>query len=157
MTGEPETRGRGRPTKYDPSYAELARNYCLLGATNPDLARMFDVSVTTIDNWLVEHPQFLGAVKEGREEADAKVARSLYERATGYKHPAVKIFMPANSAEPVYAPYEEHYPPDTAAAFIWLKNRRATQWRDKQEVEHTASDDLIAALDARKARARDAQ
>jgi len=27
----------------------------------------------------------------------------------------------------------KHYPPDTAAAFIWLKNRRPDLWRDKQE------------------------
>lgn len=32
----------------------------------------------------------------------------------------------------------KHYPPDTAAAFIWLKNRAG--WRDKQDIEHTTGD-----------------
>jgi hypothetical protein len=29
---------------------------------------------------------------------------------------------------------KKYYPPDTAAAFIWLKNRRG--WKDKQELDH---------------------
>jgi hypothetical protein len=30
--------------------------------------------------------------------------RSLYQRANGYSHPAVKIFMPAGAKKAVYAP-----------------------------------------------------
>ena len=28
-------------------------------------------------------------------------------------------------------PYTEHYPPDTQAASLWLRNRQPRQWRDK--------------------------
>ena len=31
----------------------------------------------------------------------------------------MKIFMPANRAEPVYAPYIEHVPPDVTACIFW--------------------------------------
>src|SRR5690349_17441895 len=93
----------GRPTLYRDEYPEQARKYCLLGATNADLARLFDVAGSTIDKWIAEIPAFSGAVKAGREEADAKVAESLFRRATGYVNPnAVKIFMPAGAASPVY-------------------------------------------------------
>jgi hypothetical protein len=127
---------RGRPTLYREEYCALARNYCLLGATNDDLARMFDVSPATIDNWLAEHSEFLGSVKEGREEADAKVAARLFSRAVGYDNPnAVKIFMPAGASAPVYAPYTEHHPPDTTAQIFWLKNRQRGKWRDKHDHE----------------------
>jgi len=131
--------GRGRPTKFNPEYSETARKYCLLGATNADLANFFEVAESTIGKWLAEIPEFSDAVKEGREEADAKVAERLYARAVGYSNPhAVKIFMPAGASEPVYAPYTEHYPPATAAAIFWLKNRRRADWRDK--IEHTGED-----------------
>jgi hypothetical protein len=43
----------------------------------------------------------------------------------------------AGAAAPVYAPYTEHYPPDTHAASLWLRNRQPTKWRDRQEVNHT--------------------
>ena len=60
----------------------------------------------------------------------------------------MKIFMPAGAQEPVYAPYTEHYPPDTAAAFIWLKNRRKQDWRDKSEVSVTHNDEISSLTDA---------
>lgn len=130
---------RGRPTAFKDEYCELARNYCLLGATNADLARMFDVDERTIDRWIAEKPDFSRTVKEGRQEADAKVAERLYSRAVGYSNErAVKIFMPAGADAPVYAPYTEHYPPETAACIFWLKNRRKADWRDR--IEHSGED-----------------
>lgn len=146
----------GRPSSYKPEFTGQVFNYCLLGATDEELADFFEVSVTTIDNWKKEHPEFLGAMKRGKAQADAEVAEKLFQRAKGYSHNAVKIFMPAGKDEPVYADYVEHYPPDTAAAFIWLKNRQSGKWRDKQEVEHTASDELINLLESRRKRSRGA-
>ncbi len=37
----------------------------------------------------------------------------------------------------IVVPYTEHYPPDTAAAFIWLKNRQKQTWRDRHEIAVT--------------------
>jgi hypothetical protein len=62
-------------------------------------------------------------------------ALSLYSRAVGYNYEATKIFMPANSSKPVYAPYIEHVPPDTTAGIFWLKNRDPKHWRDTQQLE----------------------
>lgn len=143
----PERNKGGRPTAFKPEYPDLARKFCLLGAKNEDLARMFEVSDVTIDNWLKTNPEFLGAVKEGREVADATVAESLYRRAVGYSHPAVKIHWDKDGEE-YRAAYTEHYPPDTAAAFIWLKNRRKQDWRDKSEVDVTHHHDASNLTDA---------
>jgi hypothetical protein len=41
-----------------------------------DLARIFGVSDATIDNWKVRHPDFLGSLKAGKEEADTRVEQS---------------------------------------------------------------------------------
>ena len=76
----------GRPTLYCRDYCDLARNYCLLGATNEHLACFFEVTSRTVDNWIATHPEFAAAVKEGRAIADARVARGLYDRAVGYDH-----------------------------------------------------------------------
>lgn len=135
----------GRPSVYRDEFPDLARKFCLLGATNDDLARNFDVVTSTIDKWISEKPEFSGAIKAGREEADANVADRLYARALGYSHPAVKIFNTAGIVTEV--PYTEHYPPDTAAAFIWLKNRRPEKWRDKVEVDATHRSDPNALTD----------
>jgi hypothetical protein len=127
----------GRPTAYQPGYAKQAKKLCLLGATDTDLAKFFEVAVSTISKWKVDQPEFSEALKAGKEGADSAVAKSLYRRALGYKHRAVKIVADAKTGAEHIVPYTEHYPPDTTAAIFWLKNRRPDVWRDRQQVEHT--------------------
>src|SRR5881409_1569630 len=112
---------RGRPSGYKPEFAAQAEKLCLLGATDMEMADFFEVSLKTIANWKHNHPDFLLALKVGKEAIDDRVERSLYQRAVGYKYEAVKIFMPAGASEPVYAPYIEHCAPDTTACIFWLK------------------------------------
>lgn len=137
---EPGTHPGGRPTKYKAEYAIQAAKLCALGATNAHLADFFSVSTRTIDRWQAEHIEFNTSVKEAKETADARVERGLYQRAVGYSHDAVKIFMPAGATEPVYANYREQLPPDPSSAIFWLKNRRPDEWRDKVISELTGKD-----------------
>lgn len=130
----------GRPTKYSKELSEQAYKLYLLKATDEEVADFFGVCVATLFNWREEHPEFLEATSRGKVQADAEVAEKLRHRALGYSHEAVKIFMPAGAEAPVYAPYTEHYPPDTAAASLWLRNRQPGKWRDKQDHEHSGKD-----------------
>ncbi len=127
----------GRPTDYRPEYAEQARNYCLLGATDKDLAGFFDVSEQTINAWKSAHPEFLESLKAGKDMADGQVAERLFRRAMGYSHDAVKIAVNA-SGDVTEVPFIEHYPPDTTAAIFWLKNRQPGRWRDVKAQEVSA-------------------
>lgn len=130
----------GRPASYKPEYAEQAEKLCRLGATDREIADFFEVSTPTIWRWAHRYDAFCNALRAGKEACDDRVERSLYNRAVGYSHDAVKIFMPANAPAPVYAPYTEHVAPDVGAASLWLKNRRGDVWRDKQQLEHTGKD-----------------
>jgi hypothetical protein len=142
---QPET-VLGRPTLYKKTFAAQAAKLCSLGATDADLADFFEVSIRTVERWRSEHEEFCRAVKEAKEAADARVERSLYQRALGYSHDAVKIMQ--NGGDIIEAKYREHYPPDTTAAIFWLKNRRPKDWRDKQEVEHDVGGTLAALVEA---------
>lgn len=99
----------GRPTKYDPEMCEQARKLCLLGATDKDLANFFGVDEATVNRWKLEHSEFCASIKSGKEIADAEVVQSLYDKALSG---------------------------DTTACIFWLKNRRKSDWRDKQDHEH---------------------
>lgn len=114
-------------SQYHPYFATRATDYCLLGATNAELATFFGVYERTINTWLVEIPRFAKAVAAGREQADAKVAKALFHRARGYSHKAQKIFN--NGGDPLVVDYIERYPPDTNAAALWLSNRQRAKWR----------------------------
>lgn len=127
-----------RPSKYTDKTAEQAYKLCLLGATDEDLASFFEVSVSTINGWKNEFPEFLEAIKGGKDDADAMVAERLFKRATGYSHPEDKIFN--DNGTPLIVPTTKHYPPDTTAAIFWLKNRQRDKWRDRQDHEHTGKD-----------------
>lgn len=137
---------RGRPTKFDPKMLTQVRKLCLLGATNTAIANFFEVSVDTIAEWMNTHPEFSEAVKSGKEELDSQVVRSLYQRAVGYSHDAVKIFCDTKTGTETVVPYVEHYPPDPTSMIFWLKNRQRADWRDRQEVEHSGKvtlEDLV--------------
>lgn len=127
--------GKGRRTEYREEFAERAYQFCLLGATDKELATFFDVSEKTVNTWKKQHPEFLQSIKKGKEIADATVADRLFKRATGYEHPDthISVFM----GEATITPTIKHYPPDTTACIFWLKNRQKDKWRDKRETEVT--------------------
>ena len=119
----------GRPTEYLEEYNEQAYKLCLLGATDKEMGEFFGVSEVTINAWKTKFPEFLKSLKQGKIKADADVAEKLYQRALGYEHPETKVFC--HEGDITEHEVIKHYPPDTAAAFIWLKNRAG--WKDKQE------------------------
>lgn len=133
----------GRPSDYKPEYAKQAAKLAQLGATDAQLADFFEVTVRTIHNWKNTQAEFFHSLKTGKEEADARVERSLFQRATGYEQDSVKIFMPSGASEPVYAPFREVVGPDTTACIFWLKNRKSAEWRDKQDHEHSGEVEVI--------------
>ena len=134
---------------YKPSIAERAFELCLLGLRNTDLAIAFGVKAKTIENWLKTKPRFAEKVKAGRLEADAKVAKSMYQRAIGYSHPDSVILTNRvdhyddsgkkthTTTEPLIVNVIKHYPPDAYAANKWLSIRQRELWADVQRTEHT--------------------
>jgi hypothetical protein len=124
-----EARKAGRPSKFNPKTTpQQAYKLALLGCTDPEIADVLGVTRTTLNNWKLEHPAFLDALTRGKTAADADVAHSLYQRACGYSHRAVKHFFDGKTGKVVTATYTEHYPPDTPAAALWLANRQRAKW-----------------------------
>lgn len=132
----------GRPTEYQEAYATQAAKLCQLGATDDELADFFNVHRATIYRWKHEFPEFCDAVKSGKEIADERVERSLYQKATGYEvteEQAIKLKVEQYREEVEVVEVRKHIPSDTTAAIFWLKNRRKGEWRDKHDVEHTGT------------------
>ncbi|OXJ16327.1 hypothetical protein [Burkholderia sp. HI2500] len=101
------------PTKFKPEFVELARNYCLLGATDVELARFFGTTDRTIRTWKQQHPEFAEALEQAKEVADAQVVGALYTNALAG---------------------------NVTAQIFWLKNRQPGKWRDKVDHEHAGKD-----------------
>jgi hypothetical protein len=124
----------GRPTKYKAEYAEQARKLCaVMAATDAELAAYFGVTLSTLHLWKLKHPDFSDAIKLGKGPANERVAKSLYERAMGYR--ATETDLRVVGGKLVKTEVVRHYPPDPTSMIFWLKNRDNAQWSDKQEVE----------------------
>jgi transposase-like protein len=128
--------GGGRKLKYKPVFARIAKA-CENGATQLEIADLLGVSASSLYRWRVEYPHFARAVRLGKEMADARVERSLYERAVGYSFEVQKAVMTRHGQEILR--WREHLPPDVGAAMAYLKNRRPDRWRDTHRIEHTSS------------------
>lgn len=123
----------GRPTLYRPEYAAQAHRLCLLGATDEELGEFFGVTEQTINNWKNSFPDFFESIRLGKMSADSNVAESLYRRATGCSHPDTSINVV--NGEVILTEVIKHYPPETAAAKLWLLNRQPRKWKDRVEVK----------------------
>lgn len=131
----------GRPTSYKPEYAVKAQQLCSQGATDRELADAFNVDMRTILRWRNMYEDFCRSSKCGKDLADDRVERSLYQRALGYSYETVKLLKVGRGkdAKVVEVPIREIVPPDTTACIFWLKNRRPQQWRDVHRHEHGAA------------------
>lgn len=141
----------GRPTAFREEYIAQAEKLCTLGATDADLADFFEVGLRTIARWATANIAFRQALKAGKEVADTRVERSLYQRAVGYSFASEKVFQ--HRGQIIRAETVEHVPPDVVAQIFWLKNRRPDLWRDRHEhligpvrVADDDLDDQIAAV-----------
>ena len=106
----------GRPTKYKPEYCESVIEHMSSGASLTSFAAEIEVSRSTINLWIDEHPEFMESVKRAKAKCAAWWERQGREGATGNKdiNPTLVIFG--------------------------LKNMGAEDWRDKQEIDHRSGD-----------------
>lgn len=132
----------GRPSEYEGIDLEQVRFLMeKKGFTDQDLADFYGKSRTTITNWKAAHPEFLATINIGKDVADGRVERSLFERACGYTHPDVHIAVIEGAV--VQTPITKYYPPDPASMIFWLKNRKPGTWRDKTEVQDDRLTELL--------------
>ncbi len=116
---------------YTEEAPDQAREACLNGATDHDLADIFRVSLRTIFRWKAKHVSFRQAIhlgtKEFRENQNDNVERGLYQRATGYIQRTEKVMQ--FKGQVMRVQQDEHVPADVGAAKHWLANRRPDEWK----------------------------
>lgn len=147
----------GRPSKWKPEYLDQVYKLCLLGLTDKEIAAVWSITERTFNDWKTSIPGFLQSIARGKQIADAEVAASLFERATGYSHP--EIVLTSYKGDVTQTEVTRHYPPDTQAASIWLRNRRVTSWRSNPDPTDGSDDPpppakvVIEVVDGRRPRA----
>lgn len=141
-------------SKFRPEFIEQARKLAEMGHTDAELAEFFDISLRNFHRWKSLHPELATVLKVGKADADARVTRSLFQRAVGYTVPETVVHFEKRKLKrgvklvPHHVEVLKHYPPDTTAGIFWLKNREPELWREKFEHDHglTASREKLQEL-----------
>lgn len=110
---------RGRPTKYNPEYCDVAVEYMRDGYSVTALAGHIGVARSTVFKWASEHEDFSDALKTGQALAALwweDCLRTVAKEGTG----------------------------NASAAIFGVKNRSSEDYKDKRETDHTSSDGSMA-------------
>ncbi|HHW6000794.1 TPA: helix-turn-helix domain-containing protein [Staphylococcus aureus] len=102
------------------------------GLTDEQIARNLGVSKHTLIKWKKNIPDFLDAIKKGKEVSDYELENALHKRAVGYYYEEETV---TNKGEVVKIKKYEYANP-TSLIFA-LKNRLPHKYRDKVEQEIT--------------------
>jgi hypothetical protein len=132
---------------YKPKYDRMIFFLALLGLTEKQMGQVFNVTEVAINAWRRKYPTFNEAILKGKEEADARVAHSLYQSAVGFKHKRKTVLtnrvkeydkrgrVVKEWTEPLIVETEEQLPPNVTAALKWLQARQPERWSDRIKIE----------------------
>ena len=125
--------------------------YARNGLTDQEIAKKLDISLSSFAKYKKKYPDIIGkALKENKEVVDFQVENALLKRAMGYTYEEVKeeYEMGALVKRTVTT---KVVVPDVTAQIFWLKNRNATEWRDRREVDNTLAlnklDDVLKSIE----------
>ncbi len=126
------------PLKYNQAYHDdWAWSLAIKGATDAEIAEAFGISVRTLNRWKKDHDSFMAALTAGKDQADAKVERMLYERAVGYKYTeketVLEMDADGNRKPLKVRTVEKQCPPDVLAQMYWLNNRKSSYYKRNPE------------------------
>jgi predicted house-cleaning noncanonical NTP pyrophosphatase (MazG superfamily) len=138
---ESDLKKRGRKSQFDPNkHPAIVKDLAEKGKTNEQIADILNISTVTLNTWMQKNPEFLSAMREGKQHADGEVIDSLFAKAKGtVKVKEIKVIQnPDGTTRKEIT--EKEIPPDVIAQKFWLMNRQPKDWRDKQIQEITGKD-----------------
>jgi transposase-like protein len=137
-----------RPSLYETEWKEklvVIQGWARDGLTNEQISHNMGISATTLYDWQNKYPEFSEALKKGKEVVDREVENALLDNAKGYyytEEQAIKVksswYVDGKKHEKEEVNVVEvrrFKPSDTTAQIFWLKNRKPSEWRDKQDVD----------------------
>lgn len=104
------------------------------GLTNEQIAHNMGVHRATLNKWQKQADDIDNALKRGKEVSDREVENALFKNAVGFHYTEEQL---TDTGEIVQV--SKYHKPNTTAQIFWLKNRKPSVWRDKQNIEHGGS------------------
>jgi hypothetical protein len=109
-------------TEYHPSYAARARDLCMAGCTELEIAQVMGISVGMLRAWRAHYSDFDYAWTDGTILANTRVIGALFKSAIGYDVTVWKETKDGIMQE------KKHIEGKVAAQMAWLTNKLPEQW-----------------------------
>lgn len=126
------------------------------GLSEAQIAHNIGITYETLRTWKIKFAVLSDAIKRGKAPVDIQVENALLKRALGFEYEEVTTEIEdvptgkiGDDGKPIFKQRKhikkttKMVPPETAAAFIWLKNRRPDKWRDKREYVTDVTDNAF--------------
>ena len=107
------------------------------GLTDEQIFKNLGISRDSFYRYKDKYSEFSDALKKGKEVADIEVENALFKRAIGYKYKEViKEVKEIDGKKTTYIKeVVKEMPGDVGAQIFWLKNRKSSKWKDKQDID----------------------
>jgi ACT domain-containing protein len=107
------------------------------GLTNEQIMKNLGIGRDSFYRYKDKYSEFSDALKKGKEVADIEVENALFKRAIGYKYKEViKEVKEIDGKKSTYVKEViKEMPGDVGAQIFWLKNRKSSKWKDKQDID----------------------
>lgn len=107
------------------------------GLTDEQIFKNLGISRDTFYKYKEKYADFSDALKKGKEVADIEVENALFKRAIGYKYKEIiKEVKEIDGKKSTYIKeVVKEMPGDVGAQIFWLKNRKSSKWKDKQDID----------------------
>ena len=107
------------------------------GLTNEQIMKNLGIGRDSFYRYKDKYSEFSDALKKGKEVADIEVENALFKRAVGYKYKEViKEVKEIDGKKSTYVKEViKEMPGDVGAQIFWLKNRKSSKWKDKQDID----------------------
>lgn len=107
------------------------------GLTDEQIMKNLGIAKATFYKYVSENPELSERLKKGKEVADIEVENALFKRAIGYRYKEkIKEVKEIDEKKTVFIKeVEKEMPGDVGAQIFWLKNRKSSKWKDKQDID----------------------
>ena len=99
------------------------------GLTNEQIMKNLGIGRDSFYRYKDKYSEFSDALKKGKEVADIEVENALFKR-------AIEEVKEIDGKKSTYIKeVVKEMPGDVGAQIFWLKNRKSSKWKDKQDID----------------------
>ena len=139
----------GRKEKYNSKiYPGIAKRLAFEGKNDEEIGEILGISVPTFIKYKKIHPEFIKAIREGREEPNNDVRKAIVKCAKGYNYEE-KVFervWDVKQKKYVFVQTKithKHIPPNPASQNLWAYSKMKKEFQRTETIDNNVKMEYV--------------